>query len=162
MDHPTNDQPVALMPKDQLPCYNQHGQCISGSYMQATTALRAATSSTASYITTPGPVLHNISHVYCEEIDDYNHNVLEINYNQQLTNGMNPDYACTLPEALGTAGRYWCLRECGSEALRSGGTTGASTTSRTTTHSDIYPHQNLRDKDSATGSFSCSLSTSQT
>ena len=32
---------------------------------------RAATSSTASYITTPGPVLHDISHVYCEEIDDY-------------------------------------------------------------------------------------------
>ena len=98
MDHPTNDQPVALMPRDQLPLYNQHGQCISGSYMQATTAPRAATSSTASYITTPGPVLHDISHVHCEEVDDYyNCNVLEINYNQQLTNGMNPDYARELP-----------------------------------------------------------------
>ena len=82
------------MPRGQLPLYNQHGQCISGSYMQATTAPRAATSSTASYITTPGPVLHDISHVYCEEIDDYHkHNVLESNYNQRLTNGMNPDYA---------------------------------------------------------------------
>ena len=97
MDHPTNDQPVALMPRDQLPLYNQHGQCISGSYMRATTAPRAATSSTASYITT-GPVLHDISHVRCEEIDDYyNRNVLEINYNQQLTNGMNPNYARELP-----------------------------------------------------------------
>ena len=74
MDHPTNDQPVALMPRDQLPLYNQHGQCISGSYMQAmqaTTAPRAATLSTASYITTPGPVLHDMGHVHCEEIDDY-------------------------------------------------------------------------------------------
>ena len=33
MDHPANDQPVALMPRDQLPLYNQHGQCISGTYM---------------------------------------------------------------------------------------------------------------------------------
>ena len=98
MDHPTNAQPVALVPRDQPPLYNQHGQCISGSYMQATTAPRAATSSTASYITTPGPVLHDISHVYCEESDDYyRHNVLEINYNQQLTNGMYPDYARELP-----------------------------------------------------------------
>ena len=48
--------PVALMPRDQLPLYNQHGQCISGTYMPATSAPRAATSSTASYITTPGPV----------------------------------------------------------------------------------------------------------
>ena len=66
MDHPTNDQP----PRDQRPIYNQHGQCVSGSYMQATTAPRAATSSTASYITTPGPILHDISHVDCGEIDD--------------------------------------------------------------------------------------------
>ena len=95
--HPSNDQPVALMPRDQLPLYNQHRQCISGSYMQSTTAPRAATSSTASYITTPAPILHDISHVYCEEIDDYKRNVLEINYNQQLTNGMNPDYARDLP-----------------------------------------------------------------
>ena len=98
MDHPTNDQPVALMLRDQLPLYSQHGQCISGSYMQATIAPRAATSSTVSYIRTPGPVLHDISHVYCEEIDDYyKHNVLEINYNQQLTNGMNHNYARELP-----------------------------------------------------------------
>ena len=97
MDHPANVQPVALMPRDQLPLYNQHGQCVSGSYMQATTA-PADASSTASYITTPGPVLHDISHVHCEEIDGYyKRNVLEINYNQQLTNGMNPDYACELP-----------------------------------------------------------------
>ena len=86
------------MPRDQLPIYNQHGQCLSGSYMQATTAPRATTSSTASYISTPGPVLRDISHVYCEQIDDhYNSNVLEINYNQQLTNGMNPDYVRELP-----------------------------------------------------------------
>ena len=98
MDHPTNDQPVALMPRDQLPLYNQHEQCISGSYIQATTAPRAATSSTASYITTSGPVLHDISHVHCEEIDDhYNRSMLKINYNQQLTNGTNPDYARELP-----------------------------------------------------------------
>ena len=38
LDHPTTDQPVALMPGDQLPVYNQHAQRISGSYMQATTA----------------------------------------------------------------------------------------------------------------------------
>ena len=57
LDNPTTDQPVALMPRDQLPLYNQHGQCISGTYMQAAPATRAATSSTASYITTPGPVL---------------------------------------------------------------------------------------------------------
>ena len=37
LDHPTTDQPVALMPRDQLPVYNQHGQCISGSYVQAST-----------------------------------------------------------------------------------------------------------------------------
>ena len=48
MDHPANDQPVALMPRDQLPLYNQHGQCISGTYMQSTTAPRTAPSSTAS------------------------------------------------------------------------------------------------------------------
>ena len=99
MDHPTNHQPVALMPRDQLLLYNQHGQCISGTYTQATTAPRAATSSTASYITTPGPVLHDISHVHCEEeaCDYYNHNQLEINYNQQMTNGMNHNYASELP-----------------------------------------------------------------
>ena len=98
MDNPANGQPVALMPRDQLPLYNQHGHCVSGSHMRATAAPRAATSSTASYITTPGPVLHDISHVYCEKIDDYYMcNVLEINYNQQLTNGMNPDYARELP-----------------------------------------------------------------
>ena len=57
----------------------------------------AATSSTASYITTPGPVLHDISHVHCEGADDYNHGILEINYNQQLTNGMNHEYARELP-----------------------------------------------------------------
>ena len=56
------------MPRDQLPVYSQHGQCISGSYMQATAAPRAPTPSTASYIFTPGPVLHDISHVYCEEL----------------------------------------------------------------------------------------------
>ena len=97
MDHPANDQPVALMPRDQLPLYNQHGQCISGTYMQATSAPRAATSSTASYITTPGPVLHDISHVHCEEeVYDYN-NTLEINYNRQLTSSMNHNYARELP-----------------------------------------------------------------
>ena len=35
--------------------------------------------------------------ITCEGIDDYKHNVLEINYNQALTNGMNPDYARELP-----------------------------------------------------------------
>ena len=79
------------MPRDQLPIHNQHGQCLSGSYMQATTAPRATTASTASYISTNGPILHDITHVYC------NSNVLEINYNQQLTNGMNPDYVRDLP-----------------------------------------------------------------
>ena len=64
----------------------------------SSTPPRAATSSTVSYITTPGPVLHDISHVHCDEIDDnYYRNVLEINYNQQLTNGMNPDYVRELP-----------------------------------------------------------------
>ena len=85
------------MPRDQLPLYNQHGQCISGPYMQATSAPRAATSSTASYITTPGPALHDISHVHCEEeVYDYN-NTLEINYNRQLTSSMNHNYARELP-----------------------------------------------------------------
>ena len=65
--------------------------------MQSTTAPRAATSSTASYITTPGPVLHDISHVHCEGADDYNHGILKINYNKQLTNGMNHEYARELP-----------------------------------------------------------------
>ena len=86
------------MPRDQLPVYNQHGQCRVGSYMQATTAPRTTTASTTSYISTSGPILHDISHVYCEELDAYyNSNVLEINYNQQLTNGMNPDYVRDLP-----------------------------------------------------------------
>ena len=76
---------VALMPRDQLPVYNQHGQCISGSYMQVSTAPRAPTPSTASYISTPGPVLHDISHVYCEELSDhYCSNPLAVNYNQQI------------------------------------------------------------------------------
>ena len=97
MDNPMNDQPVALMPRDQLPLYNQHGQCISGSYMQATTAPRAATSSTASYITTPGPVLHDISHVHCDGEPYYNDNVFEINYNPHLTSNMNHNYARELP-----------------------------------------------------------------
>ena len=88
------------MPRDQLPVYNQHGQCISGSYTQATTAPRAPTPSTASYISTPGPVLHDFSHVYCEELsDNYCSNVLEINYNvyNQFTDGMNHEYARELP-----------------------------------------------------------------
>ena len=92
LDHPTTDQPGALMPRDQLPIYNQHGQCITGSYMQASTAPRP-TPSTASYISTPGPVLHDISHVYCEELSDHYSNPLEVNYNQQI----NPDYARELP-----------------------------------------------------------------
>ena len=92
MDHPTNDQPVAIMPRDQLPLSNQHGKCISGSYVQATTAPRAATSGAASYMTTPGPVLHDVSQLHCGEVEDCNYN-----YNQQLTNGMNHEYARELP-----------------------------------------------------------------
>ena len=65
--------------------------------MQTTSAPRAATSSTASYISTPGPVLQDISHVHFDEgVYDYN-NTLEINYNRQLTNGMNHNYASELP-----------------------------------------------------------------
>ena len=97
MDNPANDQPVALTPRDQLPLYNQRGQCISGTYMQATSAPRAATSSTASYITTPGPELHDISHVHCDGESYENYNMLEINYNQQLTSSMNHNYANELP-----------------------------------------------------------------
>ena len=75
--------------------------------MQATAAPRAATSSAASYISTPGPVLHDISHVHCEEADDhYNNNTLEINYNQQLTNGMNHNYA---RELLAHYLKHWGL-----------------------------------------------------
>ena len=123
MDNPANDQPVALMPRDQLPLYNQHGQCISGTYMQATSAPRAATSSTASYITTPGPVLHNISHVHCEEAN----NLLEINYNRQQTSSMNHNSARELPAhylkhwgLLVDTGAYVSVAP---EAFRSGGTT---------------------------------------
>ena len=94
---PTLQQPVALMPRDQLPLYNQHGQCISGTYMQATTAPRAATSSTASYITTPGPVLHDISHVHDDGDLLFHNNLFEINYNRQLTSSMNHNYASELP-----------------------------------------------------------------
>ena len=60
-------------------------------------APRAATSSTASYITTPGPVLHDISHVHCDgEIYD-NDSMFEINYNRDLTSSMNHNYASELP-----------------------------------------------------------------
>ena len=82
------------MPRDQLPVYNQQGQCISGNYMQVTTAPRAPTPSTASYISTPGPVLHDISDVHCEELSDhYCSNPLEVIYNQQI----NPEYVRELP-----------------------------------------------------------------
>ena len=97
MDSPANDQPVALMPRDQLPLYNQHGQCISGTYMQTTSTPRAATSSTASYIATPGPVLHDASHVRCDGESYDSHNMLEINNNRQLTSSMNHNYARELP-----------------------------------------------------------------
>ena len=63
--------------------------------MHATSAPRAATSSTASYITTPGPVLHDISHVHCDG-ESYD-NMFEINYNRQLTSSMNHDYASEVP-----------------------------------------------------------------
>ena len=63
-----------------------------------TRAPRAPTPSTASYISTPGPVLHDISHVYCEELSDhYSSNAFEVNYSQQITNGMNPAYVRELP-----------------------------------------------------------------
>ena len=36
--------------------------------------------------------------VHCEETEEYySRNVMEINYNRQLTNGMNPDHARELP-----------------------------------------------------------------
>ena len=63
----------------QLPIYNEHGQCLSETYMQATTAprqLQQAQHPTSIH----GPILHDISHVH-----------------QQLTNGVNPDYVCDLP-----------------------------------------------------------------
>ena len=65
--------------------------------MQATSAPRAATSSTASYITTPGPVLHDISHVHCDGESCDNHNMFEINYNRQLTSSMSHNCASELP-----------------------------------------------------------------
>ena len=47
--------------------------------------------STASYISTPGPILHDIGHVYCEELSDhYCSNTFEVNYSPQITDGMNP------------------------------------------------------------------------
>ena len=92
----TNRLPSCLE-TNYLPLYNQHGQCISGTYMQATSAPRAATSSTASYITTPGPVLHDISHVQCDEGSCDIYNMFEINYNRQLTSSMNHNYASEVP-----------------------------------------------------------------
>ena len=57
------------MPRDQPPVYNQHGQCISGSYMQATTAPRAPTPSTASYISDIWSMYYceELSHHYCSK-----------------------------------------------------------------------------------------------
>ena len=165
MDNPANDQPVALMPRDQLPPYNQHGQCISGTYMQTSSALRAATSSTASYITTPGPVLHDISHVHCDgEIYD-NHSMFEINYNRDLTSSMNHNYASELPAHYL---KHWGLLvdteayvSVVPKALCSGGTTRESTTSSSTTHCYFNPHQDLWHEDCTTGYwqafFPCSV-----
>ena len=53
--------------------------------------------STASYITTPGPVLHDISHVHCEGQAYDGDNMMEIDYNRQLTSSMNHNYARELP-----------------------------------------------------------------
>ena len=74
---------------------------------QATTAPRAPTPSTASYISTPGPVLHDISHVYCEELSDhYCSNPLEVNYNQQI----NPEDVCeNYLRATSSIGDYWWI-----------------------------------------------------
>ena len=84
MDHPTNDQPVArTMHLRQL---RASYYCTKGRYLKHCIL---------HYDTRTSP--EDISHVYCEEVDDYKHNVLEINYNQQLTNSMNPDYARELP-----------------------------------------------------------------
>ena len=66
--------------------------------MQATTAPRGPTPSTASYISTPGPILHDISNVYCEELSEhYCSNTFEVNYSQQITDSMNPAHARELP-----------------------------------------------------------------
>ena len=65
--------------------------------MQTTSAPRAATSSTASYITTPGPALHDITHVYCDGEFYNNDSMFEINYNRDLTSSMNHNYASELP-----------------------------------------------------------------
>ena len=65
--------------------------------MQAT-ALRATTASTASYISTPGPFYTtSVMSTVKRFMNYYQSNILEINYNQQLTNGMNPDYLRELP-----------------------------------------------------------------
>ena len=52
---------IACMPRDQRPTYNNRGQCIFGSYMQSTTAPYNRARSTTSYISTSGPIVHDIT-----------------------------------------------------------------------------------------------------
>ena len=65
-------QPVACVPRDQLPAYNNKGQCTSGSYVQFDTAPYSRAPSATSYISTPGPIVHHINHIGDNRGDCYN------------------------------------------------------------------------------------------
>ena len=73
LSHATLEQPTACMPRDQLPTHNNREQCISVSYMQSATAPYSRAPSTTSRISTPGPIVHHITHIEDDRGGDYHH-----------------------------------------------------------------------------------------
>ena len=111
LSHTTLDQLIARMPRDQLPTYNNRGQCMSGSYVQSTTAPYSRAPSTTSYISTQGPVVHDITHIEDNKGDCYNlTSVLstcdDISYSSYITEHLNKDYVQELPRHYV---RHWAI-----------------------------------------------------
>ena len=106
----------------QLHCLmisKRFGQCMSGSYVGTRplqharapigSGATASATSVSAWSTTDLPVALMPSHVYCEELNGYYcPHLFEINYSQQITEGMNPAHARELPAHYVNA-KHWEL-----------------------------------------------------
>ena len=94
-------------PTDSLhakrPTYNNRAQGMSGSYMQSTTAPYSRALSTISYASTPGPIVHDITHIEDNRSDCYHMTAVpttcdDINYSSNITEHLNKDYIQEMPQ----------------------------------------------------------------